>query len=294
MNLAFHKYQGLGNDFVLFDGEALKAFDPIDPLFIRWICDRRFGVGADGILLAVPPLARGAVRMIYYNADGSFSETCFNGLRCTALHAAREGWAKRGENFIVESPTGDVIALVETDSDLTRIELAGPSFEPEQVPVKSTFPVIESLLDVAGMPLTGTALSIGNPHFVVWRGQGDLEQLNRDSRLIGASVEKAEVFPRMTNFELARAVSPTEAIMAVWERGVGPTLACGSGATATVCAGVKAGRLNAGVPVKVRMAGGDLQIEVSPDFARVAVVGGATYVFSGSLQVPTHRGIHLP
>jgi len=229
--------------------------------------------------------------MIYYNADGSAAETCFNGLRCTALHAARSGLVRRGESFIVESPTGDVEARVADDSDMTTIELSGPTFSPSAVPIISDTPVIETAIEVADMPLIGTALSIGNPHFVVFRGEGNLEKLNRDSNLIGGSVEKADIFPRATNFELARAVSETEVLMAVWERGVGPTLACGSGATATVCAGVKTGRLQAGVPVTVRMAGGDLHITVTPGLSRVSVQGGATFVFSGVVPLPSQLSL---
>jgi diaminopimelate epimerase len=282
--IEFEKYQGLGNDFVLFFGESLAHFDPVNPAAIRWICNRKFGIGADGILLAARPVNGGAVRMIYYNSDGSFSETCFNGLRCMALHAVHHHLAKRGEEFIIESSAGKVRALVRTDSDKASTILAGPTFEPDFVPVKASGPVIEQQLNISGMPLIGTALSIGNPHFVVWRGQGDLDLLNNEVGLMGRQVERDPLFPRATNFELACAESPTSVLMAVWERGVGPTLACGSGATATVCAGVKTGRLAAGQPVTVKMAGGSLVIEASADLSQVKVEGGAEFVFSGSFD----------
>jgi len=280
-HIPFYKYQGLGNDFIFFDGDALGYFDPIRPRAVQRLCDRRFGIGADGIILVAPPTGAGVVRMKYYNADGSFSETCFNGLRCTALHAARAGLAGRGKEFIVESPTGDVMAFVPFEKDDVSIELAGPTFDPALTPVRSEKPLIDAAVEIAGMPLIGTALSIGNPHFVVWQGEGDLAALGRQTRLIGAAVEKADLFPNATNFELAVAHSREEVLMAVWERGVGPTLACGSGATATVCAGVRTGRLRAGTPVRVTMAGGTLSISVAEDFSRVTVRGGASFVFDG-------------
>lgn len=281
--LAFDKYQGLGNDFVLLDGDA-ALLDPADAELVRRLCDRRFGVGADGLLLAARPHSGGALRMVYYNADGSFAETCFNGLRCIALHAARTGRVRRGEEFIIESPTGDVRALVEEETDIARIELAGPSFVPAEVPILAEAEVIDAELEFSFGRVRGTALAIGNPHFVVWREGATLAQLRKESEKIGGAVERAPLFPRATNLELASVVDGSIVRMAVWERGVGPTLACGSGATATVCAGVREGRLPAGVPVKVLMAGGELTVAVAPDISRVIVVGGAAFVFSGSIE----------
>jgi diaminopimelate epimerase len=283
-SLKFEKYQGLGNDFVLFSGDELRYFAEPKPDTIRRICDRRFGIGGDGILLAMRPSTGGATRMIYYNADGSFAETCFNGLRCIALHAARHGLARHDETFIIESPTGPITAMVAGGDGPASIEMAGPTFEPSKVPVQSAAEIIDRELGFAGFSLTGTALSIGNPHFVVWRENSSLSDLRVESERIGGAIEKAPVFPKFTNFELATVLHRTSIEMAVWERGVGPTLACGSGATATVCAGVRTGRLDADKPVKVRMPGGELSVEVDSKLKLARVVGGAEFVFSGEID----------
>lgn len=279
----FYKYQGLGNDFILFDAEPEGLLDPAHPSWIRKLCDRRFGIGADGILFAAKPKSSGAIRMAYYNADGSFAETCFNGLRCTGLHAVRTGRAAVGKSFVIESPTGLVSAVYASPEEGVRMQLAGPNFDPARVPVAAGSPVIDSELTIAGRSMTGTALSIGNPHFVAWESTGGLEWLNERIRSVGGAVEKDPIFPRAVNFELAHRINPTEIEMAVWERGVGPTLACGSGATSTVCAGVKTGRLAAEKPVTVHMAGGDLRIIVAEDLSLVTVIGGADFVFEGEI-----------
>ncbi len=283
--ISFEKYQGLGNDFVLFDHEHAQFLAPANPAVIQSICNRRLGIGADGILLILPSETGATLKMMYYNADGSFAETCFNGLRCVALHALRSGRVKADETFIIESPTGPVTARVSSLSGQATIELDGPKFEPTQVPVESDRELIEGRLAFSFGSLIGTALSIGNPHFVVWRESAMLSELDAESRRIGGEVEKSHHFPRATNFELASVRTSSLVEMTVWERGVGPTLACGSGATATVCAGVKAGRLMAGHPIRVRMPGGELSVEVDADFGRVHVVGGADFVFNGTIPL---------
>ncbi len=282
--LNFDKYQGLGNDFVLLDGENALYFQPPRPEIIQAICDRRFGIGGDGILLALPPETGGAVKMHYYNADGSFAETCFNGLRCVALHAVRSGRARPDAAFLIESPTGLVKAVVDSKKGEASIELDGPNFDPSKIPVNAEKEIVEGRLAFAFGPLQGTALSIGNPHFVVWRDLTSLSELKSQSDQIGGMVEKSHHFPRSTNFELASVRSSSLVEMAVWERGVGPTLACGSGAAATVCAGVKSGRLEPGRPIRVRMPGGELTVEVEADFSRVRVAGGAKFVFNGTID----------
>ncbi len=281
----FYKYQGLGNDFILLDEDNALQFQTPKVKFIQALCDRRLGIGGDGLLIVLPPSTNAAIKMVYYNADGSFAETCFNGLRCVALHAVRSGRAKYNEPFIIESPTGPVNATVDALNGEASIELDGPNFNPEIVPVVSKNEVIEGRLAFAFGSMIGTALSIGNPHFVVWRENTSLVELTRESEQIGREVEKSHHFPQATNFELASLRSSSLIEMAVWERGVGPTLACGSGATATVCAGVKSGRLQPGKPIRVRMPGGELTVEVAEDFSRVRVVGGAKFVFDGNIEL---------
>jgi len=280
----FEKYQGLGNDFILIDLAANPVVSIPQPDTMRRLCHRHFGVGSDGILLFSTTSDR-VVRMVYYNADGSRAETCFNGLRCIALHAVRTGLFKSGDEFTITTDADEVLARVEPDGNLVRLDIKGPSFKPSDAPITADHPVIDRELEFAGDKLVGTALSFGNPHFVAWVSEDDLDKLNQDVSRLGDAVVNSPLFPHGTNFELAAYNGGDEVLMAVWERGVGVTMACGSGATATVCAGVAAGRLPTEQPVKVKMAGGTLTITVHPDLARVTVVGEAAHVFSGSIDL---------
>ena len=292
----FDKYQGLGNDFVLFDRNLYPGIPEPPPDTIRRICDRRLGVGADGILLfesASEKPSEGQpsdFRMIYFNADGSRAETCFNGIRCIALHAVLSGAVERGAMFEIVTDAGPIPVVVDRGADLVLMKLPqAPDFKPKDIPIRSETRVIDELIEFKGFSLKGTALSVGNPHFVIWMDTDDLDRLNDEAARLGPSVEKADVFPEGVNLELASQTGYDKIIMAVWERGAGRTLACGSGATATVCAGVVTGRLKAGQPVEVEMAGGNLEITV-PDLTDrknpepIMVKGAAERVFSGDID----------
>ncbi|MBM3329032.1 MAG: diaminopimelate epimerase [Calditrichaeota bacterium] len=283
--IRFFKYHGLGNDFPLIDLIAQPEIGLPDADFVRRICDRRFGVGGDGLLLMAPSGGAQAVRMIYFNADGGRAETCFNGLRCIALHAARTGRVKSCEAFEIASDAATIVAVVEDISGKVTTTMPGPIFDPVKVPHRGEGEVVE--VEPNGERLRGMALSLSNPHFVVWREGGDLSSLNHDIEQLGGLISPPDergLFPRGVNLEMARRVSENQVLMAVWERGVGRTLACGSGATATVCAGVRSSLLPSGQPVEVVMAGGSLKIEVPPSLDKAHVSGKATFVYSGELD----------
>ena len=285
LQIPFYKYQGLGNDFVLFDQVADAGIALPNAEVIQRICDRRFGIGADGLLFFAPASQANAVRMIYFNADGSRAETCFNGLRCIARHAVRSGRFSCGSDFLIETDANPLHASVEAgEGGLIRMEMPGPALEPERIPVNSREQVVNRELYFDGIRLTGTALSLGNPHFVVWHEEPGLDELNRMVVQLGATVEHSPHFPKGTNFELAHRLDDATVEMAVWERGVGRTLACGSGATATVCVGVITGSLPPGKPVIVRMAGGEIKIMITEDLSSSIVIGPAKFVFSGILD----------
>jgi diaminopimelate epimerase len=281
--IPFEKYQGLGNDFVLFDWRAQPHIGIPNPDVIKRLCDRRFGVGADGILVFRKEDRPTTVRMVYFNADGSRAETCFNGLRCIARHAVRTGILMTEQPFIIQSDAAPVNALVRGDG-LVQTEMPGPTFDPAQVPIVWDKEAIQQEFEFGSVQLTGTALAIGNPHFVVWEQDKDLSDLNEMVARIGAAVEQSPLFPHGTNLEIANYISPDRVEMAVWERGVGVTPACGSGATATVCAGVKIGLLPSDTLITVQMAGGEIRIQVDAGFRKVTVIGDATHVYSGSLD----------
>ena len=282
--ISFEKYQGLGNDFILLDIYAQPALGLPTPEFIRGVCDRRFGVGADGVLLFSREADPNGVRMVYFNADGSRAETCFNGLRCIARHAVRTGMMQTGQRFTIQSDAAPVEAVIRPDGSV-KTGMPGPSFAPADIPIAWSQEAIQQEFTFNGKRLTGTALSLGNPHFVIWEREKDSSGLNVIVTDLGAAVEKSPLFPRGTNFEAASLVGDHEVLMAVWERGVGVTMACGSGAAATVCAGVRAGFLSPDTPITVKMAGGEILIQVEPEFRKIAVTGDAIHVFSGSLDM---------
>ncbi len=288
MSIFFQKLQGLGNDFILFDETSLSLeFDQIEKS-IPTLCDRRFGIGADGILRFSVVQPNRSVRMIYYNADGSRAETCFNGLRCIALWACLGANFPRGSQFTIHSDAGEVTAYVSPDENIARVEVKAGRFFSELIAGNKDEFVQRGLTFPFGS-LTGTAVSMGNPHFVSWADEGDLAGLNDQIISKGADVERSAHFPYGTNFELARKIDEENIIMAVWERGVGQTLACGSGATATVCAGVRAGLLSSGVTVKVQMAGGTVEVNVQQDGKTALVTGPATHVFAGEIEIENFK-----
>lgn len=283
----FYKYQGLGNDFILFNENEKLNETSLSTKIITSLCDRRTGIGADGILLFAP-IGKSSVKMTYFNADGARAETCFNGLRCIALHAVRSQIKSYNEDFPVETDAGVVNVKVQPSSDhqaLVNMKLNGPVFDPLKVPVLSAAPVINKSLPIKNYHLTGTALSIGNPHFVSWSDQSNLTNLNESVVQMGTEVENSPHFPNRVNFELAHHIDDHHILMAVWERGVGKTLACGSGATATVCAGIKENRLKPNIPIHVIMAGGEVIVTADADLNHIQVTGNATYVFQGQINV---------
>ncbi|MBT7789741.1 MAG: diaminopimelate epimerase [Calditrichaeota bacterium] len=282
--LLFDKYQGLGNDFVLLDKSRSNSFNTPDSNTIRKLCDRHYGVGADGVLIFNLIEENRRVEMVYYNADGSRAETCFNGLRCIAKHAVRTGKIPQDQRFIIMSDAGEINSTVRSEHNLVEIELAGPDFSACKIGLTDSKMLIEENIQYPSKGYVGTALSIGNPHFVAWKEGQDLSELNEEILKHGAEVENSSHFKNGVNFELASIIDETSIYMAVWERGVGQTFACGSGATATVCAGVKTGRLSPDVDILVKMLGGVLTIRVQKELERVSLNGEASHVFSGEIN----------
>jgi len=290
MNIPFEKYQGLGNDFVLFDRNLHPELPVLDQNMIKRICNRRFGVGADGILM-FDMTGEKQIRMIYHNSDGSRAETCFNGIRCIALHAVLTGVERRDSVFAISTDSGPVQVRVPAHDNLVEMTLSqGAELDPDKVPVSLDHPLIDNEIDFGTFKLTGTALSIGNPHFVAWIDTDNLDLLNAQVEEKGKSVENFRIFPEGVNFELACRIRDNLVRMAVWERGTGRTSACGSGATATVYAGVISGRLPAGKPIEVEMTGGKLLITVPHAFSRdnlsgsIKITGEVQHIFTGSLD----------
>lgn len=275
----FVKMHGAGNDFVVVD--ATDGVDRDWGTLARAACDRHFGVGADGLILAATPVAGGAVRMRMFNPDGSEAEMCGNGIRCLVKFAVeRELVGLREGRVRVETGAGllTVQAFVEDGRVTTaRVSMGRPRLAPAEIPVLADVepPVRNWSLMVDGQPVAVTCVSMGNPHAVhLYSRSVDGYPLEH----IGPLVEHHPAFPNRVNFEVARVLARDQIEARVWERGAGLTLACGSGAAAIMVAA----RLNNLVDdaVDVRLPGGVLRLEWDGE-GEVYLTGPAVEVFTG-------------
>ena len=291
MSIPFLKVQGAGNDFVLVDARGPLA----DRLQLDWataaprICDRHFGIGADGILL-VEDTEAAAARMRIVNADGSNGQMCGNGFRCfTKYLVERAGIAPSDGRLAIETGAGILHAelgdVVDT-IDQVRVAIGPAYLHPDEIPVRAAGPgpVLHHELRVADQRFSLTCVGMGNPH-AVWFTDDDIDtvRLNEIGPLVGHHPD----FPNRTNFEIVNVLGADQLKMRVWERGVGETMACGTGACAVLVAAQLRGF--AGRSATVSLPGGDLQISWDgPDdpTASVEMTGPAEFAFEGA--IPTN------
>jgi diaminopimelate epimerase len=273
--IALAKYEGIGNDFVVIDAAGTDA--RLDADAVRRICDRHYGVGADGVItLSTGP---GPIRMTIHNADGSVARTCGNGVRCAALHLSRNGRVG-SEPFTIELLSGSHRCRVLEGGQSGRVEVAmrPASFEPKEVPVRAEAPLLDATLAVGGASLAVTALSVGNPHAVTFDDVGERRLV------LGPALGADPRFPEGVNVGFARIDGPRRIVLHVWERGAGWTLACGSGACAGAAAAVRTGRLRGDGPVEVVLPGGSLQIDVGAPGSPLVMTGPARHVFDAVIE----------
>ncbi len=274
--MRFWKYEGIGNDFIVIDG--FNQTVEIDNELCKKMCDRHYGIGADGVLYILPGKDGSDVIMRIINADGSEAEMCGNGIRCVAKHAYDFGMVKK-KSFTIGTLRGDLKAEVFDGKDgkvgTVRIDMGAPILECEKVPVKFDGKMISQPVDVDGRKVTGTAVSMGNPHFVTFE---DLDDATVD--VLGPKLECHLVFPRKANIEFAK-VKDGKIYIRVYERGAAWTLACGTGACATTTAAALNGLVPFDVPVCVHLPGGWLKITIDKDLRFAMMEGPATYVYSG-------------
>ncbi len=276
--MEFTKLHGTGNDFVVLDAREIERDWPALAVAV---CDRHFGVGGDGMILAAPS-ERADVRMRIFNADGSEAEMSGNGMRCLAKFAADNGIvAPQDDEFDVETGAGVLRVRVTTERGFVtsvRESMGAPRLDPLEIPVAidAPPPIMNFDLSVDGASIAITPVSMGNPHAVHFQGAavGDYP-LHR----VGPLVEHHALFPNRTNFEVVRIVDRSHAEMRVWERGVGETLSCGSGASATMTA-ARLLDLVDGV-MELRVPGGVLQLEWDGE-GEVILTGPVVEVFRGS------------
>ncbi len=275
----FHKYEGLGNDFVVLDWLDATSDDEVTPARAVAICDRHRGVGADGVLLLLPPRDPGAAlaHMRVINSDGSRSEMCGNGVRCVALHLVRT----RGAGLDAGRGSGTVTLDTDAGPRACAIDSIGPDAGSANVTVDmGTVRVLgKRALQELGEPaldLECTLADAGNPHAILFGtfARSDIERL-------GPRLSTNAAFPSGTNVEFAHAAAGGIDLV-VWERGAGLTLACGTGACATAAVACAQGLASYGKPVTVRLPGGPLEITIDAA-GRATMRGPARHVFSGTL-----------
>jgi len=240
------------------------------------LCHRRFGIGADQ-LLVLRPSSRADVAMQIFNADGSEVEMCGNGVRCLARYLVDRG-RSRGPEIRVETPAGIVTPRIEADR--IAVEMGAPLFTPSRIPVSlEGNEVIDRPVTAAGRAWRVTCLSMGNPHCVI--RVDDVEGVEVEA--VGPALETHPLFPRRTNVEFVQVLGPAEIRMRVWERGAGETLSCGTGA----CAAVVAAAVNGwtGDEVTVHLRGGDLHVRWRRG-GPVILTGPAEEVFRGEITLP--------
>jgi diaminopimelate epimerase len=270
----FFKYHGIGNDFIVLDRRETGV--DVDAETSRLLCDRRLGIGADGILSLLPS-EKAAARMVVHNADGSIAEMCGNGLRCAVKYLV-DNFGERPKSIDVETGAGILTCAPMYGADgVAEVELSlGPArLVAPNLPSGATG---QPFLD-APVPghagLRGHAVNMGNPHLVLF------DQPLEDAGRLGPQLERHPGFPERTNVELTRVESDGGLTVVVWERGCGLTQACGTGACAAAVAAVLAKRVPADAWLRVGLPGGDLHIRVPADLSDIRLRGPAAFVFTG-------------
>jgi diaminopimelate epimerase len=281
MQVEFTKYQGLGNDFILVDNRG-QSTPRLTPQQAAQVCDRNFGVGADGVIFLLPGESGADYTMRIYNSDGSEPEMCGNGIRCLARFIADlEGkTGAEAQTYTIHTLAGLITPEVQGDGQV-RVNMGLPRLLAHEIPTTLTAAdekVINAPLDVAGKTWAVTCVSMGNPHCITFVEDAEAIALAQ----LGPQFEHHGVFPQRTNTEFIEVVRPDYLKMRVWERGAGATLACGTGACASLVAGVLTGHCaNAAT---VELPGGPLQIEWSVSDGAVFMTGPAQKVFTGILE----------
>ena len=278
--LQFSKYQGLGNDFLMLDGRGASSTDAsygLTPDRIQRLCDRRFGVGADGVILALPPRQGGELRMRIFNADGTEPEMCGNGMRCLARFLTDSDGDVPGRQWQIETLAGRIVPELRQDGSI-RVDMGAPFLDPESIPTTLACGengLAQGNLEVAGSSFAVGAAGMGNPHVVI--PVDDVEAV--DLERYGAAFEVHPAFPARTNVHFVQVISRTHLVMRVWERGAGPTLACGTGACATLVVAHLLGLAER--CARLDLPGGPLEIDWDGASGHVFMAGPAVAVFDG-------------
>lgn len=277
--MKFTKMHGLGNDYVYVNCFEEKIDNP--PAVARFVSDRHFGIGSDGLIM-INPSKTADFEMEMYNADGSRGEMCGNGIRCVAKYVYDYGLTDKIQ--ISVETLGGIKYLDLTVEDgkvsLVKVDMGKPELEADLIPIISEREqVIDEPIEVDGKEYHMTGVSMGNPHAVIY--VDDVKGL--DLEKIGPKFENHERFPKRINTEFVHCIDRQTVEMRVWERGSGETLACGTGACAVAVSSILNNLTDTQVTVK--LLGGDLQIEWDREKDRVFMTGPATVVFDGVIDI---------
>ncbi|MBQ3705866.1 MAG: diaminopimelate epimerase [Clostridia bacterium] len=283
--MKFTKMQGIGNDYIYVDGSREQVKDPA--ALSRRISDRHFGIGSDGLVMILPG-DQGDFRMRMFNADGSEAEMCGNASRCVAKYVYERGLTRKTD-LILETGAGlKGLHLNVTGGHVesVRVDMGAPELNPERIPADRGLlglsagadRVIGAPLQVADRIFPVTCVSTGNPHCVIFQEEVDRFPLE----IWGPQVENHPAFPRRVNTEFARILDRQHIRMRVWERGSGETLACGTGACATLTAAVLNGLTDRKAVLQLN--GGNLEIEWDEKTGHLMMTGPAEFVFDGEID----------
>lgn len=278
--MKFTKMHGIGNDYVYVNcfEESVKNLAEVS----KFVSDRHFGIGSDGLIL-ISPSAIADFRMNIYNADGSQAEMCGNGIRCVAKYVYDYGLTDKTE-ISVETLAGIKYLRLQVENGKVanvEVNMGAPILEPKEIPVAvEESPVVNVPVEVKGKIYHMTCVSMGNPHAIIFmKNVKDL-----DIAAIGPYFENHTVFPKRTNTEFVEVLDRNTVNMRVWERGSDETLACGTGACATTVACILNDKTEN--EVTVHLLGGDLKIRWDREANQVYMTGPATVVFDGEITLP--------
>jgi diaminopimelate epimerase len=291
MALPFTKVEGLGNDFLVVDlrpgrPAAGASPSPEDPAVVRALCDRRFGVGGDGVL-AILPSTKGDARMRVLNADGSEAEMCGNGIRCVAKLLYETDSGLRRPSLNIETGAGVLECALDVEAGKVRtvaVDMGRPRLMRDEIPLRpgGQTRALRETISARGRTFQFTGVSMGNPHAVIFVDERAPLRVLADE--FGPLFENAERFPNRTNVEFAAIRPSGEIDLVVWERGAGITMACGTGACATVVAACLEERLSPGQERLVHLPGGSLSVLVDTHYSSVRMRGPARVTFAGSVD----------
>ena len=278
MAIEFTKYQGLGNDFLLVDNRSHPE-PVVTPEQAAKLCDRHFGIGADGVIFALPGENGTDYTMRIFNSDGSEPEMCGNGIRCMAAFLVDLEGNNKKSKYHIHTLAGVIIPEIMSDGQI-KVDMGLPRLLAGEIPTTLTpkdEKVVNQALEVAGKSWDVTCVSMGNPHCITFVEDVAAIELEK----IGPQFETHPAFPQKINTEFIQVVRPDYVKMRVWERGAGITLACGTGACATLVAGVLTEKCDR--KATVELPGGCLQIEWSEIDKKVYMTGPAQKVFTATI-----------